>query len=109
VRRCPAALALVLACAPVGPLAPVDPTVTHAPDEAPTVDAVQATQPSSCPEPHGGPRLRIGPGLRTARVAAWDGVPGLRPAGPHIDLPGVVTGLLWSVAYAEGADVRRRR
>lgn len=108
-RRSTPALALVLACAPVGPLAPivpvaVEPTVTRAPEVAPTLDAVQPSPPLICPESHVGTRLSVGPDLRSTRVAAWDGVPGLRSPGVHANLPGVVTGLLWSVAYAAGAD-----
>lgn len=118
VRRCCPALLLALSCAPVGPRAqavptdtrppdvtPPETTATREPDAASPVVAVQRPQePTSCPQPHVGARLRVSPDLRTTRVTAWHGVYGLRPPGDRVDLPGVTKGLLWTGAYAEGAE-----
>lgn len=105
-RRSTPALALLVACAPVAPHAVQAPP--DAPVAAARVDDVSTDPdagPRACPEPHAGARLRVAPDLRTARVAAWSGVYSLRPAaGIAHNLPGVVTGLLWSVAYANGTS-----
>lgn len=108
VRRVAAVFALLVGCAPARPqvaaieaVGPREPAVTEVRQAA---EPAEPVAPQDCPEPRAGARLRVDPGLRVSRVASWDGVRSLRPAsGGHANLPGEVTGLLWSVRYANDA------
>lgn len=95
-------LACVPATAPVE-VTPPDLVVTRPPN--PTVVAPPpppSSPPQACPEPHTGARLRAAPDLRVDHVATWNGIDSLRSAVPYPDLAGEVTGLLYSLAYANG-------